>query len=290
MQYEGAIYRPPSEAYSLIIQATVGCTHNKCTFCTMYKDKKFRMKPFETVLADLEEARKYYRRVDRIFLADGDAMCMATDKLTRLLATIRELYPECSRIGIYSRASHILGKSMEDLVKLREAGIGIVYIGAESGSDKVLLRINKGETAAQLTEAVHKAESAGIQTSVTFIAGLGGKELMEEHAAETGEVITDMGASYVGILTLLIAPEAPLYEDKRSGKFVELSPIETMQELEIMLEHTNCKSDTVFRSNHASNLIMLAGTLPQDRERMLQQIREAKSDTCMLRHHGFRSL
>ena len=283
MDYQGDIYRPPSEAASLIIQVTVGCTHNACTFCAMYKAKRFRLKSLETVLADLQEARGYYRRVGRIFFADGDALCMKTEKLLRLLEAARAAFPECERIGIYSRASHILRKSGEELSALREAGLGIVYIGAESGSDEVLRRVEKGEAASELVEAVQKAERAGIETSVTFILGLGGRELMAEHAKKTGEMISRMGASYVGLLTLLLTPEAPLYADMRSEKFELLSPLETIEELELILTHANCETETVLRSNHASNWLVLKGTLPRDKENLLAEVRAAKADTSVLR-------
>ena len=283
MHYEGDIYRPPSEARSLILQVTVGCTHNECTFCSMYKADRFKVKPFEAVLEDLREARGYYRQVGRIFLADGDALCLATDKLTRILDAIRQSFPECGRVGIYSRASHILSKSEAELTELRKLGLGIVYIGAESGSDEVLRRINKGETAGALIEAVQKAESSGLKTSVTFISGLGGRELMTEHAVKTGEMISAMGASYVGFLTLLVEPTAPLYADIQSGAFEQLTPFEVLEEQEIILRHTDCAGETVFRSNHASNWLALRGTLPHDREKMLEQIRFAKKNAGLLR-------
>ena len=290
MRYEGDIYRPPSEAYSLIVQVTVGCTHNGCTFCSSYKEKKFRLKPFEMVLEDLREARSYYRHVERIFFADGDALCMTSDKLLRLLDAAREIFPECKRIGVYSRASQILKKSEGELEKLRKAGLGIAYIGAESGSDEVLRRVNKGESAANIIEAVQKAEKAGIKTSVTFVLGLGGKELLAEHAAKTGDMISAMGASYVGLLTLLLAPEAPLYADVQSGEFIQLTPLETVEELEIILEHANCEKETVIRSNHASNWLVLKGALPRDKDRLLEQVRRAKTDTSMLRSGLHRQL
>jgi len=290
MQYEGDIYRPPSEAYSLIVQVTVGCTHNKCTFCESYKAKKFRLKPYESILADLQEARSYYRYVQRVFFADGDAMCMTTEKLLKLLDAVRDLFPECERVGVYSRAAQILKKSDEELEMLRNAGLGIVYIGAESGSDEVLRRIDKGETSEQIIQAVQKAERAGIATSVTFILGLGSKELMAEHAVKTGEMISVMGASYVGLLTLLLSPEAPLYWDVQSGKFALLTPQETVDELEIIIEHTNCEKETVLRSNHASNWLMLKGTLPNDKERLLREIRSAKKDSSVLRPEMLRRL
>ena len=290
MEYIGDIYRPPSEAYSLIIQVTVGCTHNGCTFCPSFKEKKFRLKPFETVLADLQEARVYYRHVNRVFLADGDAFCMATGKIMRILDVIREIFPECERVGVYGRASQILRKSDEELKKLKQAGLGIIYIGAESGSDEVLRRVNKGETAQEIIQAVQKAQGAGIMTSVTLISGLGGRELMVEHAVKTGELITAMNASYVGFLTLLLEHEAPLFADVQSGVFELLTPFEVMEELEMIFEHTHCTGETVFRSNHASNWLALKGTLPQDKERMLEQIRYAKTNVGAFRAQWQRGL
>ena len=290
MHYEGDIYRPPSEAYSLIIQATVGCTHNGCTFCSMYKADTFKIKPFDIVLADLNEARSFYKHVERIFLADGDALCMSTDELLRLTEAVRQIFPECTRVGIYGRAKHVLGKSESELKSLRDMGLGIIYIGAESGSEEVLRRINKGDTAQQMIDAVRKVESVGIQTSVTFISGLGGKELMREHAVKTGEMISAMGASYVGFLTLLVEPTAPLYADIQSGAFRQLTPLEVLEEQGIVLEHTSCTSETVFRSNHASNWLELKGTLPKDKERMLKQIDAAQKNAGALRNENQRRL
>ena len=290
MQYEGDIYRPPSEAYSLIVQVTVGCTHNGCTFCPSYKGKRFRLKPFETVLEDLLEARKHYRHVGRVFFADGDAFCMSTEKFLRLLDAVRNIFPECGRVGVYGRASQILRKSEDELVRLRTSGLGIIYIGAESGCDEVLRRVNKGETPQQIVQSVHKAEQAGIVTSVTLISGLGGRVLMADHAVKTGELISEMGASYVGFLTLLLEPEAPLYADAQSGSFELLTPLEVMEELEVIFEHTNCTKETVFRSNHASNLLALKGTFPHDKEKMLEEIRYAKSNTSALRPQWLRGL
>ena len=279
MHYEGDIYRPPSEAYSLIVQVTVGCTHNSCTFCSAYRADQFKIKPFDIVLADLLEARSCYRRVERIFLADGDAFCMTVSELTRLLDTIREIFPECERVGIYSRASQILCKSDDELIMLRKLGLGIIYIGAESGSDEVRRRVCKDESAKDIIEAVQKAERAGINTSVTFISGLGGRELMAEHAAKSGEMISVMGASYAAFISLDLELDsrAPLYAQVQSGEFQLLTPPEVIEELEIILEHIDCSGETVFRSNHASNWLMLKGTLPHDRGRMLEQIRFAKA-------------
>jgi radical SAM superfamily enzyme YgiQ (UPF0313 family) len=256
----------------------------------MYKEKKFALKPFETVLADIHEARRYNRRVERIFFADGDALCMSTNKFSRLLDAVREIFPECERVGAYSRSAHILNRSGEELELLRDKGLGIIYIGAESGSDEVLRRVQKGEEAGRITEAVRKAESAGIKTSVTFISGLGGRELLAEHAVKTGEMISSMGASYVGLLTLIVDPAAPIYSQMHSGEFEQLAPHEVMDELEMILENSNCEKETVFRSNHASNWVILKGTLPYDKERMIEQVRFAKTGTGALRKENQRRL
>jgi len=244
----------------------------------MYKKKRFRLRPYEEVAADFQMARRYYPYVHRIFLADGDALCMSTDKLMRILDHAAGLFPECTRVGIYSRSSHILRKSVSELERLKKAGLGIVYIGAESGSEKVLRYINKGERPEQIVEAVSKAESAGIETSVTFVSGLGGKEFMGEHATETGKMIGKMGASYVGLLTLILEPGAPMYDDMQAGRFITLSAQEVIEELNMILTNADCISDCVFRSNHPSNLITLKGTLPNDKERLLEKVRRAKTD------------
>ena len=278
MRYEGDVYRPPSEARSLIIQATLGCTHNSCAFCTMYKKKRFRLRPYEEIVEDFHIARLYYPHVRRIFLADGDALCLSADKLLRIMDAAREVFPECARFGIYSRSSHILRKSEGELKDLSDAGLGIVYIGAESGSEEVLRRINKGEVPAQMIEAVQKAESAGIETSVTFVSGLGGKELIAEHAVQTGKMIGEMGASYVGLLTLILEPGAPMYDDMLAGDFIPLSAREILEELELILSNADCTGNCIIRSNHPSNLINLRGTLPQDKEQLLARVRRSVSD------------
>jgi radical SAM superfamily enzyme YgiQ (UPF0313 family) len=256
----------------------------------MYKGERFKLRHFEDVVSDLKEARSYYTHVGRIFLADGDALCMTAGKFLRILDATRALFPECTRVGTYSRASHILRKSDAELSSLRDAGLGIIYIGAESGSAEVLRRINKGETPGEITEAVRKAESLGLATSVTFISGLGGRELMEEHATETGRMISDMGASYIGLLTLVLSPEAPLFDDEKAGRFVQLSPAETIDELEIILDSADCSSESVFRSNHASNWLVLKGVLPQDKDMLLRQVRHAKSNVGAFSAHRLRGL
>lgn len=290
MRYEGDIYRPPSEAYSLLVQVTIGCSHNKCTFCSMFKAKRFRVRPQEEIFEDLEDARRSYRYVDRIFLCDGDALCLMNSRLVPILEMIRGLFSECERVGSYARATDILRKSEAELKELREKGLSIVYIGAESGSDEVLKAINKGETAAQITEAVQKVEACGIAASVTFISGIGGRGMWREHAEATGKMITEMGASYVGLLTLMVEPDAPLYEKIRSGEFKLLTPEEVMAETYLLLMNSDPAKKCVFRSNHASNYLSLRGDLPDDKERMLAQIGRAMEDSSLLKDERFRML
>ena len=291
MRYEGDIYRPPSEAYSYLLQITIGCSHNKCTFCSMFKAKQFRVRPLNEVIEDLEAARKYYSKVGRIFLCDGDALCLSTDKLIVILDKIKELFPECQRVGIYARSTDILRKTEEDLKELVNHGLGIVYIGAESGSDTVLKLINKGVTREEIIESVKRCEEAGLPTSVTFISGMGGKSLWKEHAVETGTIISEMGASYVGLLTLMVDKAAPIYDQIQSGEFELLSPEEVVMETHLMLKSTgDFLRPCVFRSNHASNYISLRGNLPMDKEAMLLKLEKAMNDIGMLKDERFRML
>ena len=292
MQYEGMVYRPPSEAYSLILQVTIGCSHNKCRFCSMYKDKKFHIRQLDDILADLRECRAYYSRVRRIFLADGDALCLSNAKLLAILNAIRDLFPECERVGIYGRATDILRKTPEELKALKEAGIGIVYVGAESGDPEVLARMCKNATREQLIEGVRRAEDAGIAASVTFISGLGGRERWKEHAIASATMISEMRPSYASWLTLMLDPAAPVTKDIAEGKFELLKPLEVLDEMEVMLEHVELPEGVtcVFRSNHASNYLSLKGDLPADRDKMLAVVRQAKENSDMLRPEYWRAL
>ena len=290
MRYEGDIYRPPSEAYSLLVQVTIGCSHNTCTFCGMFKAKQFRVRKVEEVIEDLEEARRTYQYVRKIFLCDGDALCLSTNKLVVILDKIRELFPECERVGIYATAQDILRKSEEDLKLLKEKGIGILYVGAESGSDKVLKDINKGVTAREIIDAVKKAESCGLPTSVTFISGIAGRAGWKEHAIETGKMISEMNASYVALLTLMIDPCTPLYQQIKDGDFEVLSGEEVVAETYLLLKNANPTKSRVFRSNHASNYVSLKGNLPEDKDRMLAQLMRAMEDRGLLKDERFRML
>ena len=290
MRYVGDIYRPPSEAYSLLVQVTIGCSHNKCTFCNMYKAKQFKVRKPEEVLEDLAWARSHYNRVERIFLCDGDALCLANHKLLVILDYIMENFPECARVTTYGRATDVIRKTDEELRELKDHGLEMVYIGAESGSQKILDKVNKGETREELIEGVQRLEKAGIKTSVTFISGLAGPEDWEEHAIETGKMIAEMNASYVSLLTLMLQPPAPLLEDYQQGKFKLLSPEEVLAETCLMLQYARPSKPCVFRSNHASNYVSLRGNLPMDNDAMIASLKRCMEDKGLLKDERFRML
>ena len=290
MRYIGNIYRPPSEAYSLLVQVTVGCSHNKCTFCNMYKDKQFRLRSPQEVLEDLAWARSHYQKVQRMFLCDGDALCLSNNKLLTILDYIRDRFPECERVSTYGRAKDALRKTDAELKELREHGLEMVYLGAESGSPQVLKDIKKGETREELIAGVQKLEDAGMKTSVTFISGLAGPLGWEDHAIQTGTMITEMNASYVSLLTLMLEPPAPMLDDYRQGKFQYLTPEEVLAETCLLLQHAKPSKSCVFRSNHASNYVSLRGNLPEDNERMIQQLKRCMEDRGLLKDERFRML
>ncbi|AYF54426.1 radical SAM protein [Clostridium novyi] len=271
MRYEGTVYRPPSEAYSLIIQVTLGCSHNKCTFCNMYKDRNFKIKSLDEVFEDLELSRKYYKYVRRIFLADGDALILKTENLEKILMKIKELFPECERVSVYGTPADILRKSEEDLIKLKKLGLDIIYIGVESGSDEVLKDVNKGVTSEEIIKAGQKVKRTGIKLSATLISGLGGKEKSKLHAKESARVISAINPDYLGILTLMIEPGTEIYNKIENNEMTLLNPKEVMvetRELIRNLEVSNC----IFRSNHASNYAPLAATLGEEKERLLKEL------------------
>ncbi|ABR47510.1 Radical SAM domain protein [Alkaliphilus metalliredigens QYMF] len=289
MKYEGSVYRPPSEAYSLIVQTTIGCSHNACTFCDMYKDKVFRVRKLGEIEKDLIEAREQYNEVKKIFLADGNSLALKTSDLKSILIKIKELFPECQRIGVYSAPKDILRKTTEELSELQDLGLKIAYLGVESGSDEILKKIKKGVTSAEMIEAGKKIVGSGIKLSVTLISGLGGKDKSQEHAKESARVINEINPHYLGLLTLMVQPGTEMYEEVKSDRFQLLSPKEVMLETKILISHLEVKN-CVFRSNHASNYIPLAGTLPAEREKILGQIEEILKEDHDYKEEYFRRL
>ena len=273
MRYEGRLYRPPSEAYSLIVQATIGCSHNKCTFCSMYKEDKFRIRPTEEIIEDLLLGRKHYKKIKRVFLADGDALIIKTEELVKILQAIKNIFPECERVGIYGSPKSILLKTKEELDELRDLGLGIIYLGLESGSDKILKDIKKGVNSKEMIEAGKKIKDSNIKSSVTLISGIGGKENSIEHALESARVLNAMEPDYIGLLTLLLEEGTELYEEVKNGKFQILNPKEVLIETKNLVENLEI-DNCIFRSNHASNYLSLRGTLMEDKELILKQIEE----------------
>lgn len=288
IEYEGRVFRPPSEAYSLIVQVTIGCSHNKCTFCDMYKEKQFRVRPLEAVKRDFDEARRMYRRVERIFLADGDALMCRAEHMAEILRYIKKLFPECERVTSYGSPKSVLVKTQAELDELHALGLDMIYLGLESGSDTVLTRINKGETADEIVRAGLMVKAAGMKLSVTCIAGLGSTELSEEHAVKTAEALSRMKPEYIGLLTLLFELPTPLMRDWQEGRFYLMNPIEIAQETLVLLEHIDCEG-SVFRANHASNYVNLAGTLNADREAMCEKLRAALEGKVRFKSEAFRA-
>lgn len=276
MRYEGTLYRPPSEAGSLIIQLTIGCARNQCTFCGMYKDKKFRVRNLDEVTEDLYMAREYYKTpVRRIFLADGDALTVKTDDLLFILNKINKIFPECERVSIYGAPKDILNKTPQALKSLKDAGLKMVYMGAESGDDQVLKAVKKGADAQEIIEAGRKARAAGLILSVTFISGLGGKARLKEHALNCAGMINAMQPEYVGFLTLMIEPGTEMYNQLERGEFMLLSPEEVLDEMEIVVSNIDSEG-TIFRANHASNYVALRGTYNRDKSILQSQIADAR--------------
>ena len=283
MHYYGAVYRPPSEAYSLIVQCTLGCSHNKCAFCNMYKDKKFSIRPVEEVLRDLAEARSYERRIERIFLADGDALILPMDYLLKVLDFIREYFPECTRVAAYATTKAIERKTDAELRTLREHGLALVYIGLESGNEALLVKFNKGVTAAETVEHALRCKAAGIAISVTAINGMAGLNGdWQTHAIDTAKAVSAMKPEFIAFLTLRVYSGTPLHDWIDAGEFQMMGPAELMRETRLFLEHIDSEG-SVFRSNHASNYLPLGGTLNRDREALIQTIDAALDGKVRLR-------
>ena len=289
MRYKGKVYRPPSEAYSLIVQVTYGCSHNRCAFCDMYDDKHFSLRPMAEIREDFELARRTYRRVDRVFLADGDALMRPTGDLAEILGLVYGLFPECQRVTCYASPASLRVKSEDDLRLLHERGLKMVYMGLESGCDAVLTRMRKGHDAAAIVAAGQKARRCGLALSVTAISGLGSVELWREHAVDTARAVSEMNPDYLGLLTLMVEHGTPLEQWVRDGSFTLLTAPEVLKETELFLRHVDSEG-TVFRANHASNYLTLKGTLNGDRDALLAQIAAALEGRRDLKPEFLRAL
>lgn len=269
--YSETVYRPPSEAHSLILRLTRGCSHNECTFCTMYKDRPFEVRDLTDILKEIEQIKRSGLQPQRIFLADGNALCIKTQTLVTLLTSLKMAFPTCERITSYAAPLDVICKSKEELIELQKNGLDMVYMGLESGSERLLKNVQKGVTPAEMIQAGQLLHSAGIKMSITVISGLGGTAHWQEHAVETARVLNQIQPQYLGLLTLMLEPPGQLYQDWQSGTFTTLSSIEVLQETQLLLENLDLV-DCVFRSNHASNYFSLRGNLPQDKIRLLAEL------------------
>ena len=289
MNYVGNIIRPPSEADSIILQVTIGCSHNKCTFCGTYRDQLFRLKDDQTLDEDLDFAATYCQRQKRVFLADGDVLSLPQHKLVKIFNRVREKLPWIKRISLYANAKNIQRKSLADLSELKELGLSRVYMGLESGHDPTLVAIKKGSDAKLLTEAGRLIRQAGLFLSVTVLLGIGGKENSLDHARDTGLVISAMKPNQVGVLTLMLLPGTPLYDQAESGKFVLPDQNGLLAELATMVK--NIDLDHVqFQTNHASNYLPINCRLPRDREKVLAAIDMAINGEISLKPEHLRAL
>ncbi|MFO7558332.1 MAG: radical SAM protein [Desulfobacterales bacterium] len=289
MHYEGNIIRPPSEAHSILLQATVGCSHNKCTFCGAYKGERFKIKPDEIIMEDLLFASKYCRQQTRLFICDGDALIIPQKRLLNILVEIEKQLPWVTRVGVYANAKSLKMKTEDELKELKKHGIGIAYMGLETGDDDTLKAVNKGSSAAHMIEMGRKAKKAGIKLSITVLLGIAGREGSEKHAIETGRVLSAIDPDYVGALSLMLIPGTPLYKDYESGKFPILEPIETLRELRSMIANTDL-SDGLFHANHASNYLPIRAHLPHDKKMTIRLIDEAIAGRITLKPEHMRAL
>jgi radical SAM superfamily enzyme YgiQ (UPF0313 family) len=289
MHYEGMIIRPPSEANSILLQVTVGCSRNKCTFCGTYKAERFRIKPDSIIMEDIAFAAKYCQHQRRAFLCDGDALVIPQQRLLKVLAEIEKQLPWVTRVGIYANAKSLSKKTLDQLKELKAHKLGIAYMGLETGDDVTLGLINKGATSEEMIQLGRKAREAGIKLSITVILGIAGRERSRIHAEETGRVLSAIDPEYVGALSLMLIPGTPLYQEYVSGRFSLLEPDEMLRELRTMIANTNL-SGGLFHANHASNYLPIKARLPRDKDLTIKLIDAALAGRVVLRPEYLRAL
>lgn len=290
MRYEGKVYRPPSESDAYILQATVGCSWNRCTYCDMYRDKVYRERELPAVLEDLRTAVAIAaHRIDKLFVADGDALGMATESWLAILDAARAGLPRLRRVSCYATAGNLLKKTPEELATLRERGLTRLYIGPESGDDATMKRIAKGATHAEHALAARRAHAAGMELSVIVLLGIGGTGRAQEHAAATADLITEMDPEYFAALTTTVIPGTPLHRLQTTGRYALPGVDAMLAELRTIVDRAR-PSDAVFRTNHASNYLPLSGRLPVDRERIVETIDHALAGQVLLRPEWARGL
>ncbi len=290
MRYEGKLYRPPSEADAYILQATVGCSWNRCVYCDMYREKTFRVRDLDETLADVAAAgRRFGAHVDKVFVADGDALVMPLSHWEPVLAACRAAFPSLRRVSCYAMAQNVLEKTDDELATLRAAGLSMLYIGPESGDDVTLKRIAKGQRHDEHVEAARRAKRAEMALSVIFLLGAGGVERSEEHARESARLATEMDPEFLSALTLTVVPETPLATLVKRGRFELPAVTGLLRELRTFVSEAR-PTDALFRTNHASNYLPLGGRLPRDRARIVEVLDAAIEGKIGLRPEGSRGL
>lgn len=289
MHYEGTIIRPPSEADSIILQVTVGCSHNRCTFCGTYKDKPFRIKEAATVDADLAFAASYCKHQKRVFLSDGDVLILSQHRLIELLGKIHQQLPWVNRVSLYGNAKAIRAKTVDQLCELKGMGLNRIYMGLESGYDPVLSAIKKGADSTQMMAAGRRVRQAGLFLSVTALLGIAGDTDSLSHAQATGRVLSAMGPNQIGVLSLMLLPNTELYAAQQDGRFHLPSPVALLHELRAMVEHIDLER-VQFQSNHASNYLPINARLCRDKKKVLQMIDAALTGQVALTPEHYRRL
>jgi radical SAM superfamily enzyme YgiQ (UPF0313 family) len=289
MVYIGNIFRPPAEHNSILLQATIGCSHNKCNFCGLYKNKQFSIKEESLIYQDIIYASQHFRDKKRMFLCDGDAMIIPFERLLKILKNINEKLPWITRIGLYANAKSLKKRSVDELKELKKHKLGIVYMGLESGDDKVLKDMNKGVDVATQIEQGQKVKNAGMKLSCTVLLGLGGKSRTREHAIKTGKALSEISPNYIGALSLIVTPEAPLYTRIINKEFKVLTPIEILKELKLMIENIDISSG-IFSANHASNYLPLQIRLPSEKNDALKLLDKAIKGKISLKSEYMRAI
>lgn len=289
MHYEGNIIRPPNEANSILLQVTVGCSRNKCTFCGAYKGKRFSIKPDEIIMEDIAFAANYCKRQRRVFLCDGDALIVPQKKLLKILMEIKKQLPWITRVGLYANAKSLKMKTLDELKELKAQGLGIIYMGLETGDDVTLKKINKGATSKSMIQMGEKAKEAGIKLSITVLMGIAGRKRSRIHAEATGRVLSSIDPEYVGALSLMLIPGTPMFKDYESGMFSLPGAYELLEELKIMIENTRL-SKGLFYANHASNYLPIKARLPKDKDATIKLINKALSGKIPLKPEFMRAL
>ncbi|HRN42085.1 MAG TPA: radical SAM protein [Vicingus sp.] len=271
INYDEPLFRPPSEAYSLIIQVTLGCSYNKCAFCEMYTSKQFKARKEEDVFKDIEAFLPYKDQVRKVFLADGDPMVLSTERLLRILQKLKTSFPKLQRISTYATPTNIIRKSAQELHELKKAGLDLLYVGIESGDDEVLNAIQKGETFSSIVLGLNKAKQAEINSSVMIINGIGGKLFTKQHAINSAKVLNETQPKYASTLVLTTYKGLEHFKSRFLGNFQQLFLPELFDEMKIFINHLEL-NETIFRSDHASNHLVLKGVLGKDKEQFLKQI------------------